>query len=55
MTPELKPCPFDGGCASQSKVSGLHYVSCGRCQAQTALYRDKQAAITAWNTRKAAS
>lgn len=61
---ELKPCPFCGGDAdwyistADAMISLLgepsenNFIQCdGECGANTAIYKTKEQAIKAWNTR----
>ena len=52
---ELKPCPF---CGSDAFIGGdkeyFYWVECRRCTCAIGAigsFKDKQYAITAWNTR----
>lgn len=53
----LLPCPFCGGKAhlhdAAKNPAGESWVSCQSCQASSILRSNEQAAISAWNTRKA--
>lgn len=49
---KLKPCPFCGGESYIRNPVGMYVCGCDKCRMSSALYKDREKAIEAWNRRE---
>jgi len=47
----LKACPFCGSEATPITIDSFWKLECNKCAMQSGIFKTKEAAITAWNTR----